>query len=96
MVKTLELARLFVEIVYWLYGLQANIVSDCDCHKFNSHFWRAIFHKLGTLLNLITTDHPKIDGQIECVNQVLEDMQQAYVSKHQSNWVDYLPTLEFS
>ena len=29
-VKTLELARLFVEIVYWLYGLLANIVSDCN------------------------------------------------------------------
>ena len=30
------------------------------------------------------------------MNQVLEDMLQAYVSKRQSNWEDYLSILEFS
>ena len=59
--------------LYRLYGLPSNIVSDHDC-KFNSHFWRAIFHKLGTQLSLNTVDHPKIDGQTKQVNQVLEDM----------------------
>lgn len=48
-VKTLELARLFVEHTYRLYGLltaaaigtsTAGIVNDRDS-KFNSHFWRA-------------------------------------------------------
>ncbi|MCO5590922.1 hypothetical protein L7F22_044898 [Adiantum nelumboides] len=51
---------------------------------------------LGTQLNLSTTDHPKIDGQTERVNQVLEDMLQAYVNKKQTNWEDYLPILEFT
>ena len=50
-VKTLALARLFVEHLYWLYGVPANIVSDRDT-KFNSHFWRAIFHRLDTQLNM--------------------------------------------
>ena len=73
-IKTSKLAWLFVENVYWLYGLPANIVSDCD-KKFNSHFWRAIFHKLGTLLNLSAIDHLKTtNGQTKRVNQVLEDM----------------------
>ena len=48
------------------------------------------------MLNLSTTDHPQTDGQTERVNQVLEDMLRAYVSKHQSNWEDYLPILEFA
>ena len=36
-VTTPELARLFIENIYRLYGLPANIVSDRD-QKFNSHF----------------------------------------------------------
>ena len=45
-VTTPELARLFVENVYQLYGLPSNIVSDRD-------------RKLDTKLNLSTTDHPQ-------------------------------------
>ena len=44
-VTTPELARLFVENVYRLYGLPSNIVSDHD-RRFNSHFWRAVFSKM--------------------------------------------------
>ena len=33
---------------------------------------------------------------MERVNQVLEDMLQAYVSKRQSNWENYLSILEFA
>ena len=79
-VKTPELARLFVDNVYRLYGLPANIISDRD-RKFDSHFWRAVFKRLDTMLNLSTADHPQTDGQTERVNQVLEDMLRAYVSK---------------
>ena len=48
------------------------------------------------MLNLSIVDHPQTDGQIERVNQVLEDILRAYVSKNQSNWEDYLPILEFA
>ena len=48
------------------------------------------------MLNLSTADHPQTDGQTERVNQVLEDMLRAYVSKRQSSWEDYLPILEFA
>ena len=36
-IKTPELARLFVDNIYRLYGLPASIVSDRD-RKFDSHF----------------------------------------------------------
>ena len=55
-----------------------------------------MFAKLDTKLNLSTADHPQTDGQTERVNQVLEDMLQAYVSKKQTNWQDYFPILEFA
>ena len=94
-VKTPTLARLFVEHLYQLYGLPTYTVSDHDT-KLNSHFWRAVFHKLDTQVNMSMADHPKIDNQIERVNQVLEDMLQAYITKNQTNWEDYLSILEFA
>ena len=39
----------------------------------------------------------KPKGLIKCwVNQVLEDILRAYVSKKQTDWEDYLPILEFA
>ena len=72
-VKTPKLARLFVENIYQLYDLPANIISDCN-RKYDSHFWRVVFKRLDTMLNLSTANHSQTDGQIECVNQVLEDI----------------------
>ena len=94
-VKTPALARLFVEQLYRLYGLPTNIVSDRDT-KFNSHFWRAVFHRLDTQLNMSTSNHPETGCQMECVNQVLEDMLQEYVTKKQTNWEYFLPIWEFA
>ena len=71
--STLKLARLFVDQLYFLYGLPSSIVSDRN-RKFNSQFWQTIFTKLDTKLNLSTIDHPKCDGQTKRVNQVLEDI----------------------
>ena len=79
-VKTPKLARLFVENLYQLYGLPVDIVSDRD-RKFNSHFWREIFKRLDTKLSMSIVEHPQTDGQTKRVNQILEDMLQAYVSK---------------
>ena len=89
-VKTPKLARLFIEHLYRLYGMPVDIVSNRD-RKFDSHFWREVFKKLDTTLSMSTAY-----GQTERVNQVLEDMLQAYVTKKQSNWEEYLPHLEFA
>ena len=78
MVNTLDLARLLiVKNVYKLYGLPSNIVSNRN-QKFNSHFWRKLFKRLDTMLNISTAHHPQTDGQIKRVNQVLEDMPGAH------------------
>ena len=58
---------LLMDQLYRLYGLPSSIVSDPD-RKFNSHFWRAVFAKLDTKLNLSTTDHPESNGHTERVN----------------------------
>ena len=79
-IKTPKVAQAFVENIYRLYGVPTNIVNDCN-HNFDSHFWQAIFKRLDTLLSLKIVDHPRMDDQTKWVNQVLEDMLQAYVSK---------------
>jgi len=39
-----------------------------------SHFWKQLEECLGTRLLRSLAYHPQIDGQLERVNQVLEDM----------------------
>ena len=80
-IKTLVLARLLIEHLYRLYGLPPDIVSDID-RKFDSHFWTEVFKKFDTTLSMSTIDHLQCDGQMKRVNQVLEEILQAYVSKN--------------
>ena len=47
-------------------------------------------------MNFSSTYHPETDGQIERVNQVLEDMLRMYVMDRQTHWEDYLYLVEFS
>ena len=51
---------------------------------------------MGTLLNLSLAYHPKIDGQIERVNQVIEDMLRSYCSQQPCLWLKFLPLVEFA
>ena len=82
--KTLKVARLFIKHLYRLYGVPIDIVSNRD-RKFDSRFWRAVFKKLDTTLSMSLVGFLQFDAQKKRVNQVLEDMLQAYVTNKQSN-----------
>ena len=43
-----------------------------------------------------TAYHPQTDGQIEHVNQALEQYLRCYVDYNLSNWSDLLPSIEFA
>ena len=51
---------------------------------------------LGTSLNLSSAFHPQTDGQIERVNQVMEDMLRACIIDFESSWEIHLPLIEFA
>jgi hypothetical protein len=55
-----------------------------------------LFVGFGTKLLFSTTYHPQTDGQIERVNQVLEDMLRMHVMHQPKKWEEYLPLVEFS
>ena len=70
-------------------------MSDRD-PKFTSSFWTQVFKKLGTTLSMSSTDHPQSDGHTERVNQISEDMLQAYIGAKPTKWERYLQILEFA
>jgi hypothetical protein len=51
---------------------------------------------LGAHLIHSSAYHPQTDGQMERVNQILEDMLRAYVLEHPGSWDQNLPWAEFS
>ena len=55
-----------------------------------------VFVDLGTKINFSTAYRPQIDGQIERVNQILEDMLHMYVMDKPTKWEDYLHLVEFA
>jgi transposase InsO family protein len=71
------------------------IVSERD-PNFTSKFWKGLFKGFGTNLNLSTTYHPKSNGKIERVNQVIKFMLRIYVMDKPSKWEQYLHSVEFS
>ncbi|MBW0493695.1 hypothetical protein O181_033410 [Austropuccinia psidii MF-1] len=52
--------------------------------------------KLRISRDLSTSYHPETDGQIERVNQILEQYLRTYVSYHQNDWNTWLPLAEFA
>ena len=90
-----DIARLFLQDIYRLHGLPADIVSDRD-KIFTSKFWRHLLTLLAVKPNMSTAFHPQTDGQTERVNQVLEQYLRVFCEYQQDNWQELLPRAEFA
>lgn len=93
--SAVDTARRFWKEIVRLHGLPKIIVSDRD-PKFTSLFWTNLFDQFGTKLSMSTAYHPQTDGQSERMVRTLKEMLRHYISHSQTDWVDRLPTLEFS
>jgi transposase InsO family protein len=60
-----------------LHGVPNKIASDRGT-QFTLKFWERLRETLDTQLRFSSAYHPQTDGQIERVNQILEDMLRAY------------------
>ncbi|MCO5575331.1 hypothetical protein L7F22_029131 [Adiantum nelumboides] len=90
-----DIIRIFIKEIFRLHGLPKRIVSDRDA-KFTLKFWNSLFQAIGTQLCFSTAYYPQTDGQIERVNQVIEDILRAYCSQEPRKWVQYLPLVEYA
>ena len=81
--------------VFLYHSPPRQTIFDRDL-KFTSNFWRAIFEAIRTQLSFSTTYHLQRDGQIERLNQIIEDMLRAYCMREPSKWTRYLYLVEFS
>jgi transposase InsO family protein len=90
-----QLAELYVSRIVCLHGVPKKIVSDRGT-QFTSRFWERLHEALDTQLCFSSAYHPQTDGQIESVNQILEDMLRACALQYGRSWDKSLPYAEFS
>ena len=90
-----DLAMIFLVQVFSKHSTPSDIVSDHGKH-FISHFWRSLCKLLGIKANLLMAYHPEMDGQMERVNQILEQYLRVYINYQQDDWVHLLPLAEFA
>src|SRR6266508_1944171 len=92
---TRKYAKLYIARIVSLHGIPKTITSDRG-PQFVSHFWEHLHSALGTRLIRSLAYHPQTSGQVERVNQVLEDMLQACTLSYTNNWEECLPIAEFA
>src|SRR6202142_2600647 len=80
-------ARLFWDRVWKDFELPEVVISDRGS-QFVSGFMRDLYQSLGVKLNPSTTYHPQTDGQMERVNQEIEEYLRLYVNHKQSDWAE--------
>ena len=93
-----EIAKLYWAHVGRLHGIPSVIISDRD-PKFTSKFWRELWRIMGTSLRMGSGYHPQSSGQVERLNQHLEQTLRCTMHQlgaHAIAWREILPTVEFS
>ena len=68
-----QYAQLYMDRIVSLHGIPKTIISNRGA-QFIARFWEHFHTALGTQLIRSSAYHPQTDGQIERVNQILEDM----------------------
>ena len=90
-----RLARLFRDNVWKLHGLLESIISDRG-PQFAVGLMRELNRMLGIESKLSTAFHPQTDGQMERVNQELEQYLRMFIDYRQEQWPDWLGMAEFT
>jgi len=83
------LARLFRDNVWKLHGLPESMVLDRG-PQFAAELTKELNRMLGIETKLSIVFHPQTDGQIEQMNQELEQYFQFFVDHWQKDWPEWL------
>ena len=90
-----ELTQLFLTHVFSKHSMPSHVTSDWGS-EFVSHFFQSLGKLLQMELHFMSGYHPEGDGQMECLNQVLEQYLWAYMNYQQDDWSSLLPLAEFA
>jgi hypothetical protein len=93
--KIEKYAELYISHIVRYHGIPKTNISDRGT-IFIAHFWEQLHECLGTHLIRSSAYHPQTDGQMERVNQIIEDMLCACVLMDGPKWDKHLPLAEFS
>ncbi|WVZ90087.1 LOW QUALITY PROTEIN: hypothetical protein U9M48_036418 [Paspalum notatum var. saurae] len=88
-------AEIYISRIVSLHGVPRTITLDRGS-LFMSRFWEQLQTALGTTLIHSSAYHPQTSGQVERVNQILEDMLRACALTYSSKWDECLPLAEFA
>ncbi|WVZ97144.1 hypothetical protein U9M48_042699 [Paspalum notatum var. saurae] len=88
-------AELYIAKIVSLHGVPRTITSDRGS-VFVSRFWEQLQNALGTKLIHSSAYHPQTSGQVERVNQIVEDMLRACALTYSTKWNECLPLAEFA
>jgi len=89
------LARLFQDNIWKLHGLLESMVLDRG-PQFAAELTKELNKMLEIKMKLSTAFHPQIDGQMEQINQELEQYLQFFVDYRQKDWPEWLASAEFA
>ncbi|WVZ51482.1 hypothetical protein U9M48_002627 [Paspalum notatum var. saurae] len=88
-------AELYISRIVSLHGVPQIITSDRGS-LFVSCFWEQLQTALGTNQIRSSAYHLQTSGQVERVNQILEDMLRACALTYSTKWDECLPLAEFA
>jgi hypothetical protein len=88
-------AELYMDQIVRLHGISKIIISDRGT-QFVARFWEQLHECLGTKLFRSSSYHPQTDGQMERVNQIVEDMLWESIMHFDKSWDKCLSLVEFS
>ena len=89
------LARIFRDNVWWLHGLPESIILYRG-PQFAAGLMRDLNALLGIATKLLTAFHPQTNGQMERMNQELEQYLRMFIDYRQEQWLEWLGMAEFA
>jgi len=89
------LVKLFQDHVWKLHRLPESIVSDRGM-QFTAGMMKELNYLLGIQTKLSTAYHPQTNGQMERINQELEQYLRVFIDHRQEQWPDWLGIVEFA
>jgi hypothetical protein len=95
MITAEGVARLFRDNIWKLHGLPEKVLSDRG-PQFTSRVMKELNQLLGTQTALSMAFHPQMVGQTERINQEIEQYLRVFVNHRQSDWMNWLPMVEFT